>query len=252
MNTPAEWIKNPTATGWLYALDVLRHVLKGDIRDTAFKAKNPNQGCWMRLREAMGQAPEINPEFVELTERTNFRARKRVPQWDETGDLEVGAFIDKEDRCFVDYPKREVPQTNGITVIFDASVPWIERDGDYMLARHHKAYEIAVQAEADGVPCRVIALHTTRIDEFPGTVNRLYMTIKDFNDPIFPGIWGAFKGNDTTNDFNNVVMDYFVGTETSGNGYPTPSEISQDFADDEVVVLEPIGRIIFNPKFQRR
>ena len=117
---------------------------------------------------------------------------------------------------------------------------------------HQKAYGIALRAEADGVPCRVIAIHGLEIPEFTGVNAERWMIIKDFNDPIFPGIWGAFKNNATTNTFNNVCEDYLYGTSCPGNGGVRPVDVSKDFADEEVIILEPANRIIDNGKFQRR
>lgn len=244
MVTAEEYIKRPTPLIWMHALDILRHVLKGDTEQTAFKDNiSPNRTCLQELRKDLEEHLKYDPGFDELVERTNFRAKRRVPMWDDSGDLEVGAYIDREELCFTDYPKVDRPDTNGITITFDMFVAWKDRDGDYMIERHRKAYELAVQAEAEGVPCRVIGVVTSKIPEFSETC-RCFAVIKDFNDPIFPGIWGALKTNRTTNNFINTIADFLVGTRQCGNWYPTPTFMEREFAEDEVIVLAPATNLV--------
>ena len=254
MNTCKEYIENPRPRVWLHALDVLTHVLRGDPKATAFKDE-PGASAERHLenlREVMSEHMGRDGRFDEMVERTDFRRRRRVPQWDYAGGLDVGAYIDKRERCFVDYQKAEVIRKDGITILIDAGVPWRCREENNMELCHQKAYDIALQAEADGVPCRVIAIHGLEIPEFPDALAERRLVIKDYDDPIFPGIWGAFKNNATTNTFNNVCEDYLIGTSCPGNGTVSRVDVSKDFEDEEVIILEPANRIIDNGKFQRR
>jgi hypothetical protein len=253
MNTVAEWIKHPTPRPWFHALDVLSHVLKGDEKQTAFKDPVPAAGRVHldTLRAELERHKEHDKGFDEITERTNFRARRRKATWDESGDLETGAFIDKEERCFLDYPKVDTVQTNGITILIDGALPYQDRHDSYMLERHRKAYEIAIQAEADAVPCRVVFAESLQIPEIDQSM-MIYLIIKDFNDPIFPGIWGALKNNTTTNDLINVISDYILGTRAWGNGTHVHGDVAQDFEAEDVIILDPVKFLNIDPKFQRR
>lgn len=253
MVTAREFIQNPTSKLWAHGLEILRHTLKGDWTDTAFKHPlDPySSRCLDEMRAELERHMDRDREFDELVERTNFRAKRRVSQWDDSGDLEVGAYIDREELCFVDWPKMEAPQQKGITILIDAAVPWCDRDENYMVEGHKKAYEIAVQAEADGVPCRVVAVYSVAIPEFAKPSVR-YIVIKDFHDPIFPGIWGALKSNKTTNNLINTTEDYLVGTRAPGNGSITSIYSGDEFAEDDVIVIEPATRIKCAPGHLRR
>lgn len=251
MQTVAEWLKNPQPVMWFHAIDAFKHILKGDTKETWFKDKaaSSHHDYLQIVREAMAEHRVFDRGFQEIVERTEFTGRRSKPVKDDCGDLDIGLFLDGDQDCFYDYPKAEVPQYRGVTIAFDITVCYGERDQTYMIDRHREAYRLAVQHEADGIPCRVIGvLGVCDIPELEDAPCRgkmkVFFIVKDYTDPIFPGIWAAFKSNISTNAVWNSTSDYIIGTKCPGNGTRDYTRISDFIEDDEVVVLQPASMLM--------
>ncbi len=98
--------------------------------------------------------------------------------------------------------------------------------------------------EGEDIPCRVIcALGISIPERYGQDPLKIYSVIKDYSDPIFPGIWGAIRNNADTNSFVNVIMDFMVGTRCGGNGTPTEIRVKEDFPEDEEVIILDAKRV---------
>ncbi|MFP3869032.1 MAG: hypothetical protein ACLFUU_12905 [Desulfobacteraceae bacterium] len=240
MQTAAEYIAkprgNPENTLWLHGMDALEHILQGDTDQTAFKDRGDSREHLNTLKREM-ETPCPTEDFQEALEEVEFSKPRWKARASQEGDFEVEAWLNGESACFTEYFK-DSRQVNAISVVLDMVVPWRERHGAYMAPRHRKVYQIALEAEAQGIPCRVVACFSEKVPEYRKDL-RIFLVIKDYDDPIFPGLWGGLKSNLTANAFINCFMDYIVGTRHPNNGNLQYMEIGDDFWDDEVILIEP-------------
>ena len=243
MLTVQELFEHFSATGkvpnphWLYALDVLKHVLKGDYTNTLFKDDSP---CDSYLRELQsfldGKAKEVD-SFLEAKHNA-FVQERRWRRFDsESGDLIIERYLDGEHRPFDDYRKKFVDKP-ALTLVMDISVPWENRSGDQISQRHKQIYGFACQANKEGRPCRVVGAERRLHPEHEIEDLRTLTILKDYDDPIFPAIWAAFENNRLTNSYANVTADYLLGTSAAGNGRYQQYDVSQDISD-EIIPIEP-------------
>ena len=266
MLTPQEYIDIKPKVAWLYGLDVLTHVLQGDHNQTAYKDCSPAKGYLRSLSAELGEH-KVQDDFDTIIEE-RYKTEYRVEPLDsEMGELDVDKFLDSNPRCFNEYHK-DAHIRAGITIAFEFSMEYGARDGSEMLTTHKECYAIAAECEANQTPCRVIACGCLQIPELKPSGDRphrgrfanteaymkahkkydeleksmffrAYIIVKDYQDPIFPGIWGAFKDNRSSNDFTNVLMDYLVGTRASGNGHLRAFNIEEDIEADEIQLINP-------------
>ena len=232
---------------WIHGIEALGHCLKKDHTLSAYKDNSPITRTWEDLVHKLSK--HMTPDGFADAVDEGFRKEYKVLHHDSRcGELDIDRYLDREDRCFTEYYKENLDKP-AITIVLDGSVAAYERSSDYMVSRHQRVYEIALEAEAQNKPCRVIAAMCNIIPEIESGI-KILMVIKDYKDPIFPAIWGAFKDNETTNDWANVYMDYIVGTRTSGNGMPMSINIDEYIFGDDIIVIEPsrvhtnIGKII--------
>lgn len=261
-----EYIYIKPKVAWLYGLDVLHHVLRGDIKQTAYGDHCPARGYLDALRAEM-ESHKVQDDFSSIIEE-KYKTEYRVKPLDsEIGELDVDRYLDTNPRCFNEYHKYAEPKA-GITIAFEYSMEYGARMGSEMLTTHKECYAIAAECEGNQVPCRVIACGCIQIPELrpkkdrPRSADykkssdyheaykkwdaveksmylRSYIIVKDYQDPIFPGIWGAFKDNKSSNDFTNVFMDYLVGTRDGGNGTLRTFDIQGDIEADEIQLINP-------------
>jgi hypothetical protein len=222
---------------WVNALEMVEHCLQGDCKQSFFKDGSPSINRFHEWSAGMQNRAQWDGKFQELFEN-NYRP---IPKWtrydDDSGDLMVDRYISGEELCFDAY-ERKARQKQAISVIYDGNVCWGDRHETYMVERHRKVYEIAAQCEAERRPCRVIVIMNDLIPEVKNDTLKMFLVVKDYNDPIFPAIWGTFVNNLYTNAFANVIMDYFVGTYDSGNGRPIElHKIRSFFPDDEELIM---------------
>jgi hypothetical protein len=234
--TPEEYIVKKPQHFFIHGLDALKHCLRADTRATAYGNPEGDIDHINRLRAELEAHAQADPaDLSQYQEGLNFEPLP-TPLWDEEGDLDVESYLDGDELCFVDYQTTWQPKS-AFTVVMELNIHWGARGGSEMARRHKIIYELACQAEAERRPCRVVCGWGTQIDEFKEPMG-IFIIIKDYEDPIFPGIWGAFKTNASTNDFMNVVKDYLVGTHTDGNGRSRVLDIAPFFEDD-CILVEP-------------
>jgi hypothetical protein len=239
MLTPQDYIREKPELIWMHGLDALKHCLKGDISQTAYKDKKPQAHHLGLLKEELGIHKNWDATFEEVKETTFIRDFEIVETPSDVGELDIDAYINHDELLFEECIKVEQEDSSeAITIIMDMGIAGSERDGSEMVERHKKTYELCLKAEADDVPIRVIGAAKLLSDR-PKKVIKIYLVIKDYEDPIFPAIWGAFKTNKSTNDFMNVFMDYMVGIHDSGNGAPVDLRVTDDIWEDEIILINP-------------
>lgn len=250
MLTPREHIEQYRRTKkypsplWCHALDVLKHVLKGDVNDTFFKDQGDLDKYLKELSSHLDNKPKEVDSFLE--ERHNaFTVERKWKRMDsEYGDLVIERHLDGDIRPFDDYRKRYVAKP-AVTLVLDMSIPWVERSMDHMSKRHQTVYHHAIEANREGRPCRVVAACNQSIDECEK--QKWLFVLKDFDDPIFPSIWAAFEHNRLCNSFINATQDYFIGTRSGCNGSHQMYNLAEDLEGD-VIVIEPHSRVYYNPE----
>lgn len=241
MNTPEEHLEEFRRTGafpnplWTHALDVLKHVLKGEIESTFFKNRFPADYHLDELQAYLDGRPKEVDSFLEARHNVFVQERKWRRFDSECGDLSTDRYLDGEPRPFDDYRKTFVPKP-AVSIIMDMTVPHSEREGTSIKKRHEQIYKYACEANKEGRPCRVVGVEKCDLSECSD--HKSFIILKDYDDPIFPSIWAAFENNAMANSFLNAYMDYFIGTHHSGNGSCRNYDIAEDF-DENAILIDP-------------
>ena len=219
MQTPSEYLKNGIPKSnelWLNGLDIVKHCLQGDSEQSFFKANDPAKKHLTHWQDAMAQRAESDGSFIDIYDN----AYKPEVQWqtfdNDTGMLDVGQFINGESLCFED-DIEVYEQGQCVSVIIDMAIPWSEREDTIMQTRHEQVYNLIAQCDGENRPIQVIGAFRISVSEHKKPLN-IFIVVKEYNDTIFPAIWGTLIDNRSCNDFINVIMDYFVGTIDGGNG----------------------------------
>ena len=231
--------KNPPAEIHVNGLDLLSHTLQGDMEQSWYKDPNGMRKHLFDLQEQMEE--HSDPALLDQVLIDNLTQKRKWIRYDsEDGDLDIERFLQNRnnDTLMFDNYWKENKLKPSMTLILDIAIPYGERRHATMESRHKKIYTMAVQAFQEGRPCRIIALWGCAYPEISGAT-LFFITIKDFNDPIFSGIWGAFKTNRSTNCFLNVVMDYFIGTGCAGNGSPIDITVTKFIPREEFELIDP-------------
>ena len=223
---------------FLHALDILDHCM-GENPQTAYG--DPYGSYQDRHRRDIKAIMDANQEikdmaFGDLQDAILAPKPKTTLVDSETGEIDIDRYLNGDRLCF-DEPVKLPQQVSSMSLILDMGIPWTERDSDAMVYRHREIYRLALQAENNRIPCRVIAAYGTKIPEKRNPL-RVYAVVKDYEDPIFPGIWGALETNATANSFTNIIMDYLVGTRSTGNGKPTLISVDDDIDDDTILIID--------------
>lgn len=235
---PKEWAEREDRpeTMWIHGLDAVEHCLKGDVTQTAYKNTEPALDAFERFTRAMQDNSYDYDSYNQALENQDIHddVWKDIPS--DMGDLDVDSYIEREEYIFEEaYKKRELKPA--INIIFEFGINAGETSGTEIERRHEKIYPMVLEAQAQGVPTRVIAAAAIQFGEWGRKTMRVYMVIKDWEDPIFPGIWGALRNNNTANAFCNVLMDYIVGTHDYGNGRSIGYDITDDLPEDDEIIL---------------
>lgn len=249
MISVSEWVKNPTPKAWFNMLDVVKHVLRGDKDSTPWKAEVPDSGrqYLSELRAAM-EKHEKDPGWAYALESRQMKPRLRSKErTGEDGDLDLDMYIAKRDEnpsvlpegIYWTAEKKKV-KCEGVTILVELSCPWSEREGSHVKERHKRIYGLVLECERMGIPTRVVgSMKYGSIPEIPGRHVHFYMVIKDWHDPLFPAIWGMFKDNRTLNNTLNVVADFLLGTEDTGNGCAVKYSVAEDIPLSECIIIDP-------------
>jgi len=239
MLTPSEYLKESfpeNNTLWLSGMDIIRHCLQKDVKQTFFNDNSPHTNYWDAFSEAMQDRAQAEDNFQEIYDNTYQPKQKPLIIQDDSGILDVSAFIAKEELCF-ESEINFIDNTDAVSVIMDMFIPFRDSEETYMVTRHQKVYDLIAQCDAENRPIQVVGALSLEIPELSEPF-KCFIIIKDYSDPIFPTLWGVLKNNKTANNFLNVIMDFFIGTRDEGNG--TLKEINnaeQYFADHENLII---------------
>lgn len=225
----------------VHGLDLLQHCLRGDVKETWYKDRSDKKTHLYELQEEL----EKHTDNDELNNVLNDVLTQK-PKWtrydSEDGDLDIDRYIQTKDNpdgaLIYDGFRKEMKPKPAMTLILDCAIPYMERSLGDMAHRHKLVYTLATQAYMEGRPCRVIATWGVKYTE-ESLARVFFITIKDFSEPMFSGMWGAFKNNRTTNCLLNVIMDYFIGTDDYGNGRPVDIGITQYIPRLECELIDP-------------
>lgn len=232
---------------WCHCLDVMKYCLVGDKNKARTfyggVADDSSDRHLVALSRGLDGKPKELNEFLSASENSLVPVKMWRRFDAEYGDLIIERYLDGDERPFDDHRKVFVPKP-ALTLIFDMSANSCDRGGKEMAERHEFVYKHAVQANRDGRPCRVVAV--TRIEMSEGE-ERFAFILKDYDDPIFPAIWAPFETNGNTNNFLNVVQDFFIGTRDWGNGRCVGYNVAEDFeGDGEVILVKPHTYVHYN------
>lgn len=240
MLTPQEYIRKKPELIWMHGLDALKHCLKGDATQTAYGDDKPVVHLLAELKRDLGVHSEYDAKFDEMRETTFIRDFEVNETPSEVGELDIDAYINHDELMFEECIKVEQDNSaEAITVVMDMGIAAAERQGSEMAERHRKIYQLCLKSEADEIPIRVVAA-VEIVSNKPAKTFKIFLVIKDYEDPIFPALWGAFKTNETTNTFLNVIMDYLIGIHDKGNGSPVWLNVSHEIRDDEIILIDPV------------
>jgi len=239
MMTVEEYIFNQMPDrAFLYMPDVVTHILKQDTRQTVFKCPEV-EPFWIKGFIKALNEPAEPPEIFDSC-LDSYNPRRRHKELDaDSGDIEIDRYLNGDPRPFIDVFSIQTPRP-ARTILIDSCLSANERHDDMITEQHKAVYMEALKAEADGTPFRVIACRSSKINERPEPYT-VYIVIKDWNDPIFPNIWGALKTSKSTNDFGNCFQDFITGSYTSANGRPSITYYENDFPpEEEIILINPV------------
>lgn len=235
-------------TVWVYLEDMLQLVLESKAEESIYKNNRPEERLLEALRSKYENAlkdplPKGN-HFDETFEDHYIPQIRHREVYSDMGEIDIDRYLEKHPKMFSEVITIE-HERRAKTVIFEMGVNWNERYREDVAERFKKIYALASQAEGNGEPLRVIAAFGHNIRELdPIAPNapyfRFFMVIKDYDDPIFPGIWGILRNNTSANYFINGIADFWEGTHEIVNGRVVKFSISaKDFPEDEIIVIDP-------------
>jgi len=172
--------------------------------------------------------------FVDIIQKTN-QARQVVEHMADTGSLNIDAYLNKEKLVFED-PEFVRRPSYAIEMIIPVAVAWSQRILHWVELSHKISYTITSYARANKIPTRV---WLTTASNFPETIKdkhrdrtfRILMLLKDYSDPIYPGMWSIFSNNKNANSLCCLIADRLVGTNLSCLGYAKHANPPQIFTD---------------------
>jgi hypothetical protein len=235
LRKPQEWIDAPKEEDvvWVHSLDLLDHVLQGDVEKSKYKGREQNGEYYLQIiRDAMADGPgEPDPEWFNQVEREWKPKKKYRTRKAKAGaKFNVKGFIerkggDRSARCFSKYYKTDEGKKEALTIFFEMCIHGGQTHEKHMEQRHREIYNLTLQAEREGTPCRVVAFTSCKASGgrlYPKApadmIIKYFIVVKDYNERIYPGIWGALKNNMTSNALQNCIHNYFSGVHASGNG----------------------------------
>ena len=254
MITAGEYVIYKPKTFFIHAVELLRHVLKGNHRQTAYVGKGKDFKSTHHLRDLMKDLEKHEKESDKDFRRLQKESYRRKKAWRdidaETGDLQLDRYLNKEIKMYTDQ-KSTQKKKRALSLIIDIGTNAGERGDTFIEERYEKIYKLTFQAMAERRPCRVIAVTGFGIPEIRTQPLKIYMVIKDYRDPIFPGIWGALKANAQANTLLNCISEYLIGTKDYGNGSASTVYINSDIRHDEIQLID-CKKVIFKGTYGER
>lgn len=241
LKTPAEYLENESIPEmvFVHGLDMLEHVLKKDNEHSFLKNEQGDKARhvdWLNEELAKHEGQD---NFEEITEELGEKKAQFKEYADEEGEFDVDAYLNGEELVFKQEEKL-YEQGKGHNLLIDMSIPFGDRGKKDMAKRHESVYNTVIEREAQCYPTRVMAAFYLKSEEIKNKKKgaMFFIVIKDYEDPIFPGLWGALKNNETANSFLNSIASYFIGLFSGGNGRPSEVTISK-WLDEEFTIVQP-------------
>lgn len=249
METVAEWIANPHDRPVLHMADIMEVMLRYDISKSAFRGrKKPSREYYNEMVQAIDSYRMDRDAYDRIVEEAMSKPRVRmIDHMDTDGDdVDVDAYASQLDeprpKCFnVRVASRKV-RKSALTLVADFAIPYGHRTATYTQKIHKEAYQIALQAEMEGRPCRVVLFSPVNYPELPDY--RGIYVVKDWHEPIFPALWGAFQSNLIGNSALNVLSEIIIGTRCRGNGTPNVKNVPLQHGEEMVIVGKEHSRFI--------
>lgn len=247
METVQEWIDNPHGgVVWWHGMDMLQYLMRNDAAHSAFRNSELDHyrlrytGFVEQIKDYKFDRERLDITMEQVLSRPRKRNKYRTSV--DGDDLDVTSYIEtfgEPSPKVWDEPYKIVcERRQAVNVYFESSVPWTSRLQGYIANRQHIAYNIALNCEQDGVPCRIVTCYAVRIPEVKTSIE-FHIVIKDFDEPIFPQLWGIFLNNRTANDAWNFVSEMIIGTSDDGNGTVVPFMVQpQDNEDYQLLDLD--------------
>ena len=249
MLTCKEYIEDkPVDKVVLHCMDLTRHILKRDVTQTAYKDPSPASSFIEELTNAMDAETDL--KAYESAKNLRHKRPKLKRKHARHGSLHVGRHLNGSRRPFSTPYKPHVEKT-GKTIFFDIAIPYCERSGKEVEERFKKIYADALYCASQGIPCRVITCTNWLFEEVSGGKRDglyFYIVIKDYMDPIFPGMWNALRTNALCNTYINVVADFLVGMKTGSHGRDGTLDVAKDFSEQGELVIMDAKRVIDSRK----
>lgn len=242
METVAQWIKNPhSGNTWFHGLDVLGHILRADP-EAVSKPRSPESSDQSYLSELRAEIEQYKRDtrLDELCADVFSRPRKRTRHIiaEDGDDVYVDGYVGGNRREYFTRARREEARHKpALSICFEGNVPHDDRGADYIEKYQLDAYDLIIKAEREGRPCRCVVLMEQGYSDRDDGHYRFHLVVKDWNEPVFPALWGCFKNNKTANTLANTMTAFIVGGNPWGNG--TPKRFTLDSLPDgeEVVVV---------------
>jgi hypothetical protein len=243
-------VEGTDCVAWHAGLDYLGTLLRANTAVTPYGAPNQEmaqqwrEGYLEEVRKAVEQYSESNLEaFADVTEEVLSRPRKRVRDIRdfEGDDLCVESYLEsehpEEEKIFLSEHKEEARRKPALNIIIPVDVPGGHTRLTYIRDAQRSAYRTCLLAEQDRRPVRVVGVYSAQYRAMSGRTLTQYIVIKDWEDPVFPALWGCFQDNRIANLVSCLNSLFILGSTESGLGSVTSRAVRQDFTDGEEIVL---------------
>lgn len=250
MITPDEFInigkrKGIPQTSFFYMPVILEHAMTAPTTGIYGGNGRKDEDGPEKHRKYLKAELEKDPDKVNFDSQLDtYNPRRRHRERDaDTGNIDVDRYLNGDKAPFMDVFSEQSPRP-ARTIILEMGSNAGTRDdpkvNETMKRRHRTVYAEALKAEAEGSPLRVIAAYSKQIIERK-TQHKIFIILKDYVDPIFPGIWGAMKNAKTANSLVNLITYTMEGTRDYGNGQSYNSfRIDKEFQGEELILIDPV------------
>jgi len=235
---------------WFSAIEMYRYFMKGKRTEAYYHRKDfgGDEDAVRYLRKHLSDIDETDT-YQSIIDETFKPTMKLVEEPSTSGEIVIERYLDGVANMFDEPYKRRVHRP-GMTIIFEIAIPVSENRSEKQRRRFDKVYRLVTTAENDGCPCRVIAAAATRCSERHEEVHqarkvgvkldstiRTYWVIKDYEDPIFPGIWGPMSTSYGANQLMVAYMSLVVGTNDYTRGQVATYDVAKDMPPDEEIII---------------
>jgi hypothetical protein len=225
------------------AMDIMETILKGDGGTAIFQPTYDGtslQRYLSELRDSIDRAKDDHEACDSAFDNAYIPSRRYKPEFSENdGDLSIDQYINGSRKPFEHIVEVIEDSKKAISIYIGLNVPWGDRERSYIKRAYEKVYQVAATCEAENRPCRVVGVINYRgIDERQGNKPLpLFITFKNYNDPIFPAIWAGISDNRVCNSLICLIAWLVFGTMTPTAGGPAYTSVSNYIGDDDDVII---------------